>query len=112
MVLNFNNFSYERMHPVDPPKAPAATPPAPSEPAPPKAGADDVKENGRSSGALAKSQSEAFLSQKGDETPKPRQTGLAVSSLWGGGPRPPGEAERIRDLSSTKRRWTVNEMET
>ncbi|KAK7958627.1 hypothetical protein PG988_013475 [Apiospora saccharicola] len=28
--------------------------------------------------------------------------------LWGA-PRPPGEAERIRDLTSSKRRWTVNE---
>ncbi|KAK8105632.1 hypothetical protein PG999_008991 [Apiospora kogelbergensis] len=48
--------------------------------------------------------------------------GRSSPSLWGGGsgggggggglwgaPRPPGEAERIRDLSSSKRRWTVNE---
>ncbi|KAK7927464.1 hypothetical protein PG985_004462 [Apiospora marii] len=28
--------------------------------------------------------------------------------LWGA-PRPPGEAERIRDVTSSKRRWTVNE---
>lgn len=30
------------------------------------------------------------------------------SGLWGQ-PMPPGEAERLRDLSHTKRRWTVNE---
>jgi hypothetical protein len=119
MVLN---FSHERVQPVEPPQPPAVTlTAAPSEesaPSPAAAGAanngGDVKENGRSSGGLAKSQSEAFLSRKGDETPKAGQRGLTVSSssLWGGGPRPPGEAERIRDLSSTKRRWTVNEMET
>ncbi|KAL1871572.1 hypothetical protein VTK73DRAFT_2036 [Phialemonium thermophilum] len=32
-----------------------------------------------------------------------------VSGLWNGGPRPPGEAERNRDLSFSKRRWTINE---
>jgi hypothetical protein len=139
MVLN---FSHERIHPVEPPQTPAATltpvpaasavAPAPSERTPdipqllpaeekviatPGPGAKDVdreKETGRKSGGLAKSQSEAFLNRKGDETPKASSghQSLTVSSLWGGGPRPPGEAERIRDLSSTKRRWTVNEMET
>ncbi|KAI0888561.1 uncharacterized protein GGS22DRAFT_151837 [Annulohypoxylon maeteangense] len=34
--------------------------------------------------------------------------GTNNGGLWGS-PRPPGEAERIRDFSSTKRRWTVNE---
>ncbi|KAI1455941.1 hypothetical protein F4805DRAFT_252680 [Annulohypoxylon moriforme] len=34
--------------------------------------------------------------------------GTNNGGLWGA-PRPPGEAERIRDFSSTKRRWTVNE---
>lgn len=39
----------------------------------------------------------------------------SVPQLWGsssglwGAPRPPGEAERLRDFSSTKRRWTVTE---
>ncbi|KAK0636581.1 hypothetical protein B0T17DRAFT_485126, partial [Bombardia bombarda] len=36
-------------------------------------------------------------------------TGLGLSGLWGGGPRPPGEAESLRDMSSAKRRWTVTE---
>ncbi|KAI1775520.1 hypothetical protein F4818DRAFT_52102 [Hypoxylon cercidicola] len=35
-------------------------------------------------------------------------TGVGNGGLWGA-PRPPGEAERIRDFSETKRRWTVNE---
>ena len=34
--------------------------------------------------------------------------GTGNGGLWGA-PRPPGEAERLRDFSSTKRRWTVNE---
>ncbi|KAI1141967.1 hypothetical protein F5Y05DRAFT_369288 [Hypoxylon sp. FL0543] len=34
--------------------------------------------------------------------------GTSSGGLWGA-PRPPGEAERSRDFSSTKRRWTVNE---
>ncbi|KAI1800378.1 hypothetical protein F4811DRAFT_33582 [Daldinia bambusicola] len=43
-----------------------------------------------------------------DENPTPRLWGGASNGLWGT-PRPPGEAERIRDFTSTKRRWTVNE---
>lgn len=46
-----------------------------------------------------------------DESSAPRLwagTGVGNGGLWGA-PRPPGEAERIRDFSSTKRRWTVNE---
>ncbi|KAK3353427.1 hypothetical protein B0T25DRAFT_210715 [Lasiosphaeria hispida] len=31
------------------------------------------------------------------------------SGLWGGGPRPPDDADRLRDVSSAKRRWTVTE---
>lgn len=36
------------------------------------------------------------------------QLGDGLGGLWGL-PRPPGEAERIRDLSHAKRRWTVTE---
>jgi hypothetical protein len=36
------------------------------------------------------------------------QLGAGLGGLWGI-PPPPGEAERFRDLSHTKRRWTVNE---
>ncbi|KAI1470534.1 uncharacterized protein F4812DRAFT_269058 [Daldinia caldariorum] len=43
-----------------------------------------------------------------DENPAPRLWGGASNGLWGT-PQPPGEAERIRDFTSTKRRWTVNE---
>ncbi|KAK0715054.1 hypothetical protein B0H67DRAFT_579865 [Lasiosphaeris hirsuta] len=32
-----------------------------------------------------------------------------TDSLWGGGPRPPDDADRLRDLGSAKRRWTVTE---
>ncbi|KAI8628332.1 hypothetical protein F5Y19DRAFT_148438 [Xylariaceae sp. FL1651] len=34
--------------------------------------------------------------------------GTGNGGLWGA-PRPPGEAERLRDFSASKRRWTVNE---
>ncbi|KAI0451998.1 hypothetical protein F5B21DRAFT_484793 [Xylaria acuta] len=34
--------------------------------------------------------------------------GTGNGGLWGA-PRPPGEAERLRDFSSSKRRWTVTE---
>ncbi len=34
--------------------------------------------------------------------------GTGSGGLWGA-PRPPGEAERLRDHSAVKRRWTVNE---
>ncbi|KAH7031637.1 uncharacterized protein B0I36DRAFT_243920 [Microdochium trichocladiopsis] len=37
--------------------------------------------------------------------------GTGNGGLWGA-PRPPGEAERIRDHTSTKRRWTITERET
>ncbi|RYP55654.1 hypothetical protein DL769_010080 [Monosporascus sp. CRB-8-3] len=44
-----------------------------------------------------------------DETPVTHLwAGTGNGGLWGA-PRPPGEAERLRDFSSTKRRWTVNE---
>lgn len=42
-----------------------------------------------------------------EEVPIP-QLGDGLGGLWGQ-PRPPGEAERNRDTSHTKRRWTVNE---
>lgn len=38
----------------------------------------------------------------------PSLTGKGNGGLWGA-PRPPGEAERIRDFSAHKRRWTVTE---
>lgn len=43
-----------------------------------------------------------------EEVKLPVSLGDGVGGLWGQ-PRPPGEAERHRDLSRSKRRWTVNE---
>ncbi|KAI0438761.1 hypothetical protein F4803DRAFT_534023 [Xylaria telfairii] len=44
-----------------------------------------------------------------DEDTVPRLwAGTGNGGLWGT-PRPPGEAERLRDFSSSKRRWTVTE---
>lgn len=44
-------------------------------------------------------------SEKIDAVP---QLGHGAGGLWGS-PRPPDDAERLRDMSSAKRRWTVNE---
>ncbi|KAL2015651.1 hypothetical protein VTK56DRAFT_5050 [Thermocarpiscus australiensis] len=41
--------------------------------------------------------------------PQPGQLGAGPGGLWGGGPRPPDEADRLRDHSASKRRWTVTE---
>ncbi|GAW20545.1 hypothetical protein ANO14919_100530 [Xylariales sp. No.14919] len=44
-----------------------------------------------------------------DEDTAPRPwAGTGNGGLWGA-PRPPGEAERLRDFSASKRRWTVTE---
>ncbi|KAI1421952.1 hypothetical protein F5Y12DRAFT_800204 [Xylaria sp. FL1777] len=45
---------------------------------------------------------------KFDEDIVPRLWAGTGNGLWGA-PRPPGEAERLRDFSSSKRRWTVTE---
>ncbi|KAK3688264.1 hypothetical protein B0T22DRAFT_148991 [Podospora appendiculata] len=48
-----------------------------------------------------------------DESPRSRSSSPRVGSsehgLWGGGSRLPDEADSNRDLSSTKRRWTVTD---
>jgi hypothetical protein len=54
---------------------------------------------------------EAVLLEGDEEDDKFDENGLpsfSGSGLWGT-PRPPGKAERTRDFTSTKRRWTVNE---
>ena len=40
--------------------------------------------------------------------PEPDQLGAGAGGLWGV-PRPPDDADRLRDLSGSKRRWTVSE---
>ncbi|SPQ20202.1 5dd05ef1-45f9-4814-80d3-6b0a95d9dc35 [Thermothielavioides terrestris] len=40
--------------------------------------------------------------------PEPEQLGAGAGGLWGI-PRPPDDADRLRDLSGVKRRWTVTE---
>jgi hypothetical protein len=46
----------------------------------------------------------------GERSPRPdsERLGSGSGGLWGT-PRPPDEADRLRDLSSYKRRWTVTE---
>lgn len=46
--------------------------------------------------------------EKPAELVTPEQLGGGAGGLWGL-PPPPDEAERFRDMSQTKRRWTVNE---
>ncbi|KAI1194505.1 hypothetical protein F5X97DRAFT_311069 [Nemania serpens] len=43
-----------------------------------------------------------------EETLSQPWTGTSTGGLWGT-PQPPGEAERLRDFSAHKRRWTVTE---
>ena len=40
--------------------------------------------------------------------PEPEQLGAGAGGLWGV-PRPPDDADRLRDLTGSKRRWTVSE---
>lgn len=42
------------------------------------------------------------------QTPEPGQLGAGPGGLWGG-TSPPDEADQIRDISASKRRWTVSE---
>ncbi|KAL2173438.1 uncharacterized protein P884DRAFT_273279 [Thermothelomyces heterothallicus CBS 202.75] len=44
----------------------------------------------------------------GSPKPEPEQLGSGTSGLWGS-PQPPDDADRFRDLSGFKRRWTVTE---
>jgi len=50
----------------------------------------------------------SVVPEKPAEEMKMSQLGGGLGGLWGQ-PPPPGEAERFRDLSLSKRRWTVNE---
>ncbi|KAI0161927.1 hypothetical protein GGR52DRAFT_145622 [Hypoxylon sp. FL1284] len=77
-------------------------------------GSDKVESVSSRDRTTSKNGSQTSLSEERDQfddTIAPRlwsATGASKNGLWGT-PRPPGEAERIRDFSSTKRRWTVNE---
>ncbi|KAK4125608.1 hypothetical protein N657DRAFT_678698 [Parathielavia appendiculata] len=48
------------------------------------------------------------VSSERSPKPEPDQLGAGTGGLWGA-PRPPDDADRLRDLSSSKRRWTVTE---
>jgi hypothetical protein len=62
-----------------------------------------------SSGATDKSSDEASgLSSERSPKPEPDQLGAGTGGLWGV-PRPPDDADRLRDGSGSKRRWTVTE---
>lgn len=48
------------------------------------------------------------LSAERSPRPEPEQLGPGTGGLWGV-PRPPDDADRLRDVSCSKRRWTVTE---
>jgi hypothetical protein len=48
------------------------------------------------------------LSAERSPRPEPEQLGAGTGGLWGV-PRPPDDADRLRDVSASKRRWTVTE---
>lgn len=96
------NFSHER---VEPP--PVEKTPIPAQATFSVAGFAYMNGNQKSEGktvgpAVCFSDDEA----DGVESPPPGR------GLWDGSPKPPTEAEPARDPSTSKRRWTVNQMET
>lgn len=107
MVLNFSHERTEYKVQSTPNVALTASP---TDQATPATNGDGAKENDNPSITIATS-TEAEIPGSGPESVAKSELS-PIGGLWEGGPRPPGEAERIRDLSATKRRWTVNEMET
>ena len=71
--------------------------------APPRQKTEDEKEQQQQQHEAKAEEEDRF-----DEATPHLWAGTGNGGLWGA-PRPPGEAERLRDFSSTKRRWTVNE---
>ncbi|KAK4033826.1 hypothetical protein C8A01DRAFT_19295 [Parachaetomium inaequale] len=97
-VLNFGGY--------DKPAAAASTPtPAPvsgpnREPSPLASNGNNVVGGSAGEGPS--------LAAERSPKPEPEQLGAGTGGLWGT-PRPPDDADRFRDLSGSKRRWTVTE---
>ena len=68
----------------------------------PRQRAEDTDEKGQHESAVGEEE------DRFDDAAPHLWAGTGNGGLWGA-PRPPGEAERLRDFSSMKRRWTVNE---
>ena len=99
------NFSHEKIHPPAQTPAPAAA----------RVGSTNnfttPVRNGRHDEPASATPSPAKLPIATPDKPDAvSQPGLGIGGLWGGGgPKSPAEAERMRSLTSTKRRWTVDE---
>lgn len=95
------NFGFEKPPAAAAAKAPSAPPPNP------RRDTDSLASNG-SSGADRSANGGPDLSTERSPKPGPEQLGAGAGGLWGA-PRPPDDADRLRDLSGSKRRWTVTE---
>jgi broad specificity phosphatase PhoE len=101
-VLNFGNHG-KKAAPTGPP-APTPTP-APE----PKSTPSNVPQTTNGSTVLDRLAS-GGSGQPAERSPKPdrEQLGAGTGGLWGT-PRPPDDADRFRDVTASKRRWTVTE---
>jgi hypothetical protein len=99
-VLNFGGY--------DKPPAAAGTPTS----APAAAGSNrapsPLASNGNNTAGGGSAGGGPSLSAERSPKPEPEQLGAGTGGLWGT-PRPPDDADRFRDLSGSKRRWTVTE---
>ncbi|KAK3905632.1 hypothetical protein C8A05DRAFT_30514 [Staphylotrichum tortipilum] len=93
------NFGFEKLV-----TAKTATP---SESPAPQAETKTPASNGSGPTAVNEA-SVAGLAGERSPRPDPEQLGAGAGGLWGI-PRPPDEADRLRDLTGSKRRWTVSE---
>ncbi|CZR66707.1 uncharacterized protein PAC_16608 [Phialocephala subalpina] len=69
--------------------------------------ANDLKRDNEKENPPRVTFGETFVEKKANETVEEKEDDVAPLGLWGS-PRPPGYAEKIREIGP-KRRWTVNE---
>ncbi|KAK4152154.1 hypothetical protein C8A00DRAFT_44748 [Chaetomidium leptoderma] len=97
------NFGYDK------PAATVASPTPASPPAPEsKREMTPLVINGINGAAAVSTNGGSSLSAERSPNPEPEQLGAGTGGLWGV-PRPPDDADRLRDVSGWKRRWTVSE---
>jgi hypothetical protein len=69
--------------------------------------ANDLKRDNEKENPPRVTFGETFVEKRANETVEEKEDDVAPLGLWGS-PRPPGYAEKIREIGP-KRRWTVNE---
>ncbi|KAK4103402.1 hypothetical protein N658DRAFT_421343 [Parathielavia hyrcaniae] len=82
-----------------------------SPPAPPTSQPDreaNLKLSDRTGSSKEAAGGATTVSSERSPKPEPDQLGAGTGGLWGS-PRPPDDADRLRDLSGFKRRWTVTD---